>query len=101
MLLELEEFLLNLLVLLLYLVDVQLHRRSFIVEDGFCLLDLLHVVFHLIFEIVLEERQQVVLNVDLLDFIVDGFEFAVHFAAHMRGFRAIHSQICVGVQVRR
>ena len=54
-----------------------LERASLVIEDSLRLLDLLHVVLHLILEIALEEVKQVVLDVDFLDLAVDSLKLSV------------------------
>ena len=80
LLLQLEQLLLYLPVFLLDLDDVLLECGPFVIQDGLRLLDLLHVVVHLALEVVLQERQQVVLDVDLLDLVVNGLKLTVDLA---------------------
>jgi len=77
-LVELKELVLQVALILLHLVVVGAQRCSLVLDHRLRLLDLLHVVLHLVLEIAFEETQQVLLDVDFLDLTVDGLQLTVH-----------------------
>ena len=73
---------------------MSLESCPFIIDHGFSLLNLVHVVLHLVIEVTLEETEQVLLDVNLLDLTVDRFQLRVdlrcldlaqttHFSPHL------------------
>jgi len=78
-LLERKELFLELLLLHFNLAGEFFKSGSFIADLGLSVLDLMHVLAHLILEIVLKVANEVVLDVGFLDLGVDCFELRVHF----------------------
>lgn len=74
---ELEELVFELALLYLHLVVVSLKLFALILNHSLCLFDLLHVVLHLILEVILQETEQVLLDVYFLNLTVDGVQLTI------------------------
>ena len=74
---KLEELVFELALLNFHLVVVSLELFALILNHSLCLFDLLHIVLHLILEVILQETEQVLLDVNFLNLTVDGVQLAV------------------------